>query len=152
MTHKDKWILFFATGGGIGKVPFAPGTFGTLPGVLMGYGMSCIAVLPAAGIALLLIIASIWISERAERLLNQKDPGCIVIDEIAGMTVTLLGLPFNALTAVAGFVLFRLFDILKPWPVGYLDRNLSGGAGIVLDDVAAGVLANIVIRLSHAVF
>ncbi|MDD2390321.1 MAG: phosphatidylglycerophosphatase A [Desulfobacterales bacterium] len=152
MNYKDKWVVFFATGGYIGKIPFAPGTFGTLPGVLICYVMSCMGIPAAVGIAVLLTIVSIWISERAEFLLNQKDPGCIVIDEIAGMAITLLGLPFNALTVVAGFVLFRLFDILKPWPVGYLDRNLSGGTGIVLDDVAAGILANIVIRLFYGVF
>lgn len=151
MNATDKWICFFATGCFSGRAPFAPGTFGSLPAIPLCYALSRLDILSAAGLTLLLILLSIWLSGRAEIILNVKDPGCIVVDEIAGMTVALLGLPFNAVTVAAGFILFRLFDITKPFPVGYLDKHLSGGPGIVADDLAAGILANGVIRLVHIV-
>lgn len=104
--------------------------------------------LAAAIIAALLFIGlAIWISDAAERTLKRKDPGCIVIDEIAGMVVTLIGLPFNIATVVTGFILFRILDILKPFPIRVLDQRLSGGLGIVADDVAAGIFSNIIIRI-----
>jgi phosphatidylglycerophosphatase A len=80
-------------------------------------------------------------------MLKKKDPGCIVIDEIAGIMVTFIGLPFNITTAVPGFLIFRLFDILKPFPIRYIERKLSGGAGVVLDDVAAGIYSNLSLRV-----
>ncbi len=90
---------------------------------------------------------AIRVAGEAEKLLNTKDPGCIVIDEIAGMMVTFLGLPFDMVTALAGFLLFRVFDILKPFPIRLLERRLPGGLGVVMDDVAAGVCANVVLRI-----
>lgn len=89
---------------------------------------------------------AVWVSQQAERLLGRKDPGAIVIDEIAGMLIACAGIPLTAWTAVILFGLFRLFDILKPFPVGWLDRRLSGGVGIVADDLAAGLMANLVYR------
>jgi phosphatidylglycerophosphatase A len=88
-----------------------------------------------------------WIAHEAEKILQTKDPGCIVIDEIAGMILTLFGLPFNMMTLILGFVLFRVLDIWKPYPIRFLDKNLSGGVGIVMDDVAAGILSNLVLRI-----
>lgn len=102
-----------------------------------------LAVLLSCGI----VAGAVWTAHEAERIYQRKDPGCIVVDEIAGMAVTLLGLPFTLKTAVLGFLVFRLLDILKPPPVGLLDRRLSGGLGIVMDDVAAGILGNIILRL-----
>jgi phosphatidylglycerophosphatase A len=104
------------------------------------------------GVPLVLFIAvfcalAVWVSQQAEGLLGGKDPGAIVIDEIAGMLVACAWIPLTATTAVILFALFRLFDILKPFPVGWLDRRLSGGVGIVADDLAAGLLANLVYRL-----
>jgi phosphatidylglycerophosphatase A len=81
--------------------------------------------------------------------MGTQDPGCIVIDEIAGILVAGAGLPFTAPFAVIVFVLFRMLDILKPFPVGWLDRHLKGGIGIVMDDVAAGMLVNFAIRLGN---
>jgi len=91
-------------------------------------------------------LLAVWVAHEAERIIGGGDPGSIVIDEMAGILIAGAGLPFNALHAVAVFVLFRLFDILKPFPVGWLDRRLKGGIGIVMDDLAAGILANLVIR------
>ena len=89
---------------------------------------------------------AIWIAGEAEKMLGKKDPGCIVIDEIAGMAVTLLAIPFTLQNAIAGFLLFRFFDVLKPPPIRTIDKKVHGGVGIVLDDVIAGVFANLVLR------
>jgi phosphatidylglycerophosphatase A len=98
-------------------------------------------------ITALLTAFAIWAAGRCADLMGIKDPGAIVIDEVAGMVVALLGLPFSVTTACWGFALFRLLDIAKPFPIGWLDRRLSGGLGIVADDVAAGVIANLILRL-----
>jgi phosphatidylglycerophosphatase A len=103
--------------------------------------------LVAAIATIALILCAVWVAGEVEHQLKTKDPGCIVIDEVAGMMVTLLGLPVTMTTAVAGFFLFRLFDIIKPPPARQLDRHLGGGWGIVMDDIAAGIMANIVLRL-----
>jgi len=136
-----------ATGFYVGKIPLAPGTFGSLIGLPFCYLLTGIRLTAAIIAGLLLIGFAIWISDAAERAIKHKDPGCIVVDEIAGMVVTLIGLPFNATTVAAGFVLFRVLDILKPFPIRFLDKRLSGGLGIVADDVAAGIFANIILRL-----
>ena len=83
----------------------------------------------------------------AEKILKQNDPGCIVIDEIAGIMVTFLSLPFNTITVIAGFLIFRFFDILKPFPIRSMERKLAGGTGIVMDDLLAGAYSNITLRL-----
>jgi len=147
MKFREKTAVFLATGFYVGNIPFAPGTFGSLIGLPLCFLLSGIP-LSAAIIATVLIIAlAVWIAETAERTFARKDPGCIVIDEIAGMVVTLIGLPFNLTTAVVGFILFRILDILKPFPIRVLDRRLSGGLGIVADDVVAGIFANISLRI-----
>jgi len=147
MIFKQRVIIFLATGFYAGKVPVAPGTFGSLVGLIFCFFLSrlepvlvivCIAVVTAL---------SVWIADKAEKLLAQKDPGEIVIDEIAGMMVTMAFLPFTAFFAVFGFILFRFVDILKPFPINYLEKKVPGGAGVVADDIAAGVMGNIVLRI-----
>ena len=93
------------------------------------------------------ILFAMGIASAAEKIIKQRDPGQIVIDEIAGLMVTLAGLPFNLKTALAGFIIFRVFDILKPFPIRMIDRSVGGGSGIVLDDVMAGIYGNLIIRL-----
>lgn len=146
MLFRDRWILFWATGCGTGKIPVAPGTFGSLPGLFLAWcvsgwheGLLVVFTLSFIGLA-------VWVAHKAERILGSKDPGAIVIDEVAGMLVACLGLSLTAASAVILFILFRVFDIVKPFPVGWLDRRLTGGVGIVADDVAAGILANLVYR------
>jgi phosphatidylglycerophosphatase A len=145
--------LLLATGGGAGYAPVAPGTFGSAVGVLV--------YLPLAGLepgmfsitVLALIFLGIWAAEEAERAFARKDDGRIVIDEIVGQLLTLAPLvalaPRVALRSplwlVTGFVLFRCFDIWKPGPVRWAERSLPGGAGVVLDDVVAGLLASVVL-------
>ena len=148
MKFKDTAVMFLATGCYLGKVPFAPGTFGSLFGLLLCFLLSGIHIGSAIFITVLFVGGATWISQIAEKLLNKEDPGCIVIDEMAGMMVTFIGLPFNLFTAVAGFVVFRLLDILKPPPIRALERQLPGGIGVVMDDVVAGMIGNIILRIS----
>ncbi len=152
MNFKEKAVMFIATGCFIGKIPLAPGTFGSIVGILPCFILSGTSVLIAIFFAVIFIIFSIWIAHNAERILNKKDPGCVVIDEIAGMVVTLIGLPFNVISVAGGFIIFRVLDITKPFPIRFFERHFSGGAGIVLDDVAAGIIGNIILRLLFFLF
>jgi len=147
MIFRRNAIKFFATGCFIGRSPIAPGTFGSLIGLPVIYVLSGLPWHMAfVGIALL-IAGAVWVSGEAERFYDVKDPGCIVIDEIAGMAVSLYAIPLSIGTGLAGFLLFRFFDITKLPPIRQLEQRLSGGWGIVMDDIAAGVMANLVLRL-----
>lgn len=147
MNFREKTVTIFATGFFIGNMPVAPGTFGTVLGLPLCFLMSGLDLSFAVLLSITFVLFAIWIAHDAEIILKKKDPGCIVIDEIAGIVVTFLGLPFNIKTVLAGFLIFRLFDIFKPFPIRYLERKLSGGAGVVLDDVAAGIYSNLSLRV-----
>ncbi len=141
-------VLFVATGMFIGYLPIAPGTFGSIPGVVLYYFASkyldtyqSLLVLGA-----LLVIGTLA-AGKAEKILNEQDSGKIVIDEIAGMYITLLFIPPGIVPVIAGFLCFRALDISKPYPISYLDKNVHGGIGIMLDDIAAGIAANILVRM-----
>ena len=147
MLYRRHVVLCLATGCYIGRFPLAPGTLGSLAGILVAWGFSYLAwPLPLAA-TLVLMLSAVWVAREAENLLQRKDPGCIVIDEIVGQCITLVSLPLTLGTCAAGFFLFRLFDIAKPPPARYLERRLGGGWAVVMDDVAAGVMAHIVLRL-----
>jgi len=146
MKFRERAVLFVATGFFIGTVPFAPGTFGSLIGLPVCFLLSRLNLLQSVIYILAFILFAIGIASAAEKILKQKDPGQIVIDEIAGLMVTFAGLPFNLKTALAGFIIFRVFDILKPFPIRLLERSVRGGSGVVLDDVLAGVYGNLIIR------
>jgi phosphatidylglycerophosphatase A len=147
MKLKEEAIMLLATGFYIGNIPFAPGTFGSLLGLPLCFFLAGLT-LPLGVICTLLFISfAVWVANTAEKLLRKTDPGCIVIDEMAGMAVTLVGLPFTLNTAVLGFICFRILDILKPFPIRILDQKITGGAGIVMDDVAAGIIANLFLRI-----
>ena len=147
MKFRRRFILFLATGGGIGYASWAPGTLGTVVGLPICYGLANLALPWAVAGIIVFIGVAIWIAGAAERELGQKDPGCIVIDEVAGLMVTYTGLAWNFPIVIAGFVIFRFFDILKPFPIRQMERRFTGGFGIVIDDVAAGVMGNIVLRI-----
>jgi len=142
-------FVVLATGFGSGFAPIAPGTVGSL--LALPIWWFCLAgLLPwqqvlfvAAATAL-----SIWIVARACRATGVGDASQIVLDEFVGQWATLVAAPKSATTLVLGFLLFRLFDIAKPWPVSWADRELRGGLGVVMDDVFAGVLAAVVLQLS----
>ena len=147
MKLRERAVLFVATGFFIGNLPFAPGTFGSLIGLPLCFLLSRIDLLKSLICILVFILFAMGIASAAEKIIKQRDPGQIVIDEIAGLMVTLAGLPFNLKTALAGFIIFRVFDILKPFPIRMLDKSVGGGSGIVLDDVMAGIYGNLIIRL-----
>jgi len=142
----QKVSFFLATGGLVGLVPAAPGTFGSVVGLGVAYLFSGLDFSLAFGLTIILLVIAVKVSADTEKMLQRKDPGSIVIDEIAGMAITLLGLPFTGSTALAGFVLFRVLDIFKPPPVRTVERRFSGGLGIVIDDVVAGIIGNIILR------
>ena len=146
MIRHDKAALFLATGCCVGNIPAAPGTLGTIVGLPVCYALSFLG-LPALVMAVVMIIAvAVYVSGVAEKQLNRKDPGCVVIDEIAGIVITLFGLPFSPAVVITGFFLFRLLDVVKPYPISLLDRRLKGGIGIVSDDLAAGLVANLLLQ------
>jgi phosphatidylglycerophosphatase A len=147
MKLRDEAVVFLATGFYIGNIPFAPGTFGSILGLALCFVLAGLKLPLAIIFTVLFIIVAVWIANGAEKVLKKNDPGCIVIDEIAGMAVTLVGLPFNLTTALIGFMIFRILDILKPFPIRSLDKRVSGGVGIVLDDVVAGIFANLLVRI-----
>jgi phosphatidylglycerophosphatase A len=124
----------------------APGTLGTLAAVPLALCLSYAKSL-TNGIFLVVFIAiAIWASERSSKLLNRSDPSEVVIDEVAGFLLTLFLLSLSWLTLILGFVLFRFFDIFKPYPIKKLE-SIRGGLGIVLDDLMAGLYANLSLRL-----
>jgi phosphatidylglycerophosphatase A len=147
MKFRERAVLFVATGFFIGTVPFAPGTFGSLIGLPVCFLLSHLNLLESVICILVFILFAMGIASAAEKIIKQRDPGQIVIDEIAGLMVTFAGLPFNLKTVLAGFIIFRVFDILKPFPIRMLERRVGGGSGIVLDDVLAGVYGNLIVRL-----
>lgn len=130
-----------AFGFGAGCSPKAPGTMGTLVAVAIYLPLSHLALPVYAAVLGLVIAAGIWLCDSATRDLGVHDHPGIVWDEIAGFLLTMLGAPAGWPWLVAGFVLFRLFDIWKPWPIGWLDRRVGGGLGIMLDDLVAGAFA-----------
>ena len=146
MNLKQKSVMFLATGCFIGNISFAPGTFGSILGLPLCFLLCKIDFPVAVLLTVIFVFFAIWIAQRAEKILNTEDPGCIVIDEIAGILVTFTGLPFNIISVVFGFLIFRALDIWKPYPISWMERHLSGGAGIVMDDVAAGIFSNLLLR------
>jgi phosphatidylglycerophosphatase A len=147
MILKPKAVMFLATGAHVGRIPFASGTFGSLVGLPIVYLLSRIDWMAAAILTAILVLFSVRVAHLAEQQLKAKDPGCIVIDEIAGMCVAMLAIPLTLTTGLAGFLLFRVFDIIKPPPARQMERRLQGGWGVVMDDVVAGVMANLVLRI-----
>src|SRR3989304_1878534 len=144
-----KVILFFATGFGVGYLPRLPGTAGTLLAVPLSVGVNAIAAisLPLALLPLAAAICcAIWLSTRAALILEQRDPPVIVIDEIVGFMIANFMAPRSAMLLGVAFILFRFFDIAKVYPLSRLEK-LPGGAGIVLDDVMAGLYTFVVLRL-----
>jgi phosphatidylglycerophosphatase A len=135
----DRLALLVATAGGAGWAPVAPGTVGSAVAVLLLW----LIPFSRPGLVLFFIVVALggaWAAHLAERQLGDKDPGAIVIDEVAGMTLTVLPFPLTPGVLAVGFVLFRLFDVIKPFPARGSQR-LPGGAGVMIDDLIAGLYA-----------
>jgi phosphatidylglycerophosphatase A len=140
-------VHFLAFGFGTGLAPFAPGTFGSLPGILLFWLTMDYGLYVQLGVALSITVAGIWICGESARRIGVHDHGGIVWDEIVGMYVTLLAAPVSIVGWVLAFVFFRIMDIVKPWPIRDLDHRLGGGVGIMLDDLAAALYAAILLAL-----
>ena len=140
-----------ATAFGSGRFPVAPGTAGSAVGVLLFWLLADLPVwAQIAGCGVLFVLGALA-STRVAREVGRKDPGIVVVDEVVGMWVTLVALPFVPLTIVLGFVLFRVMDVVKPWPARSLE-SLPEGWGIMADDVAAGVYAHLSLRVALLVW
>ena len=136
--------LAIATVFGVGYAPFAPGTFGSAAGLVLWWLLPSATVIQAAAIVLMFAIGS-WGGNIAERHFGRTDPGQVVIDEVMGMLITLFLNPVGWIGALAGFLLFRVFDVIKPYPANRLEQ-LHGGIGVMADDAMAAVYANLVLR------
>ncbi len=143
--------VFLATAAYTGYVPFAPGTVGSAVGLLV-YLLVWWTKSPWIEVALIagLFVAGTWAGTIAEQYFGGIDPGPVVIDEVVGMLITLAFIPVTMTGAIVGFFLFRLFDVIKPFPAGRLEA-LHGGLGVMADDAMAAVYANISLRLAMAI-
>ncbi|GAB6058246.1 phosphatidylglycerophosphatase A family protein [Desulfonatronum parangueonense] len=139
----DRTASIIATLGPFGLLPRMPGTWGSLAAILaapwlfmpLSFSMRVLVLL-------FILLVGTWAASRSERIFGRKDPGCVVVDELLGQWLTLL--PFAVLSPLqlaAGFVFFRIFDIIKPWPIRYVDRHVPGGFGVMLDDGIAAIPA-----------
>jgi phosphatidylglycerophosphatase A len=140
--------VFVATVGYSGYFPFAPGTVGSLAGLVF-YLLVWWSGSPVVEVGLIVVLfaAGVWAGTTAERYFGGIDPGPIVIVEVVGMLITLAFIPVGVSGALVGFVLFRIFDVIKPYPAGRLER-LHGGLGVMADDAMAAIYANLTLRLA----
>jgi phosphatidylglycerophosphatase A len=143
---------FLALGFGTGLAAIAPGTAGTLAAIPLYLLLQELSLTVYIAVVSLLFLAGIPVCTWTARQLGVHDHPAIVWDEIAGYLVTMTAAPAGWVWMLAGFVLFRLFDVAKPWPITWCDRHVHGGFGIMLDDLLAGVLAAVVLQLLHSFF
>ena len=138
--------VLFATGFGSGLSPKMPGTLGSAVSLLLFFVLSDtgwpLLILCVAG-----FVAGVWFCDQTSKILGVHDHGGIVWDEFIGMWITMLWVPITTGYLILAFILFRLFDIFKPWPIGPLDKRVHGGFGIMIDDVVAGIFANICLQI-----
>lgn len=144
-------VCFLGLGFGSGLAPKAPGTFGTLAAIPIYWLMKDLPLAIYLALTIIAFIVGIWICQQSANWLQKDDPSAVVWDEIVGYLVTMIAAPAGWQWIVIGFVLFRLFDILKPWPISYLDKNLHGGLGIMLDDVIAGLFAALCLQAMYLI-
>jgi phosphatidylglycerophosphatase A len=147
---KPDWgnpIHLLAFGFGSGAVPWTPGTAGTLAAVPLFLLLSLLPLPVYLAVVAAAFVAGVYICGKTSEDLGVHDHSGIVWDEFVGLFVTMVAVSVTWLSVLLGFILFRLFDILKPWPIGWLDRHVGGGLGIMLDDLLAGVYAWIILYL-----
>ena len=142
-----KPAVLLACGLGSGLVPKAPGTFGTLAAIPLYLVIQPLSLLNYLLLTAVFFVLGIWLCHQAIKVFERNDPSEVVWDEVVGFLVTMVAAPAGWQWLVLGFVLFRIFDIWKPWPVRLADHKLHGGLGIMLDDVIAGIYALIVLQV-----
>lgn len=140
-------ILLIATGFYSGYLPKAPGTWGSLVGLLLVFLFHNFSLPVYLAVVAGLFVVGTFAAGEAEKILDNRDPGVVVIDEIVGMLVAMIAVPLTPLTMLLGFFLFRVFDIVKPFPVNVFDQRFHGGLGIMLDDVVAGIYSLMALKL-----
>ncbi|MEI6893405.1 MAG: phosphatidylglycerophosphatase A [Colwellia sp.] len=140
-------IQFLALGFGSGLAPKAPGTFGTLAAVPLFLLMSGLTPLIYAIVVVIVCVTGVYICGKAAKDVGVHDHGAIVWDEFAGFFITMFMVPVSWQSVLVGFVLFRLFDIAKPWPISIADKKLTGGFGIMFDDILAGLFSLVIMHL-----
>jgi phosphatidylglycerophosphatase A len=148
----NHWVHFLAFGFGSGAAPKAPGTFGTLAAIPL---YLLLAQLPLWAYVVVLVATfaiGIYLCDQASKDMGVHDHGGIVWDEFVGFWIAMTALPFHWGWILAGFVLFRFFDILKPWPISWLDKKVHGGMGIMIDDVVAGLFALVILQAVNVYF
>jgi len=143
----DRLIMAIATGFGLGYAPVAPGTFGTMLALPIHFLISRMPLPVYAATLAIIIVGAILTAGSAEKIFDRPDPGAIVIDEVAGMLVAMIAIPYHPAAWLLAFLLFRFFDILKPFPVNFFDKRFHGGLGIVLDDLMAGLYTFLSLQL-----
>jgi phosphatidylglycerophosphatase A len=138
--------LLIATCGYLGYAPIAPGTVGSAVGVALFYAMRALGLPWLEGVAIIgLFAAGVWAAGVTERALGRTDPSAVVMDEVVGMLITLAWIPVTPAGALVGFLIFRLFDVIKPWPSRRFE-SLHGGLGIMADDAMAAVYGHLLLR------
>lgn len=143
----ERLVLFLASGAYVGYVPVASGTFGSLLALPLLVGLAAAPPLAVVAALLVLVAVAVPICHRAGASWGQTDSSYIVLDEICGMAIAGALLPATWWTLGLAFVVFRVFDVVKPYPAGHFDRHVKNGFGVVADDVVAGVYANLVVRM-----
>ncbi|OGQ87051.1 MAG: phosphatidylglycerophosphatase A [Deltaproteobacteria bacterium RIFOXYD12_FULL_56_24] len=143
----DRLFMGIATGFGAGYLPKAPGTWGSLLALPLHFFLRQLAPNYYALALTAIFFIAVITAGQAEKILDRKDPGVVVIDEVIGMLITLIAAPDNPLIWLLGFFIFRFFDIFKPYPIRLIDQRLNGGLGIVLDDVLAGIYSLIILQI-----
>lgn len=142
----NRLAVWLATSGPAGYAPIAPGTAGSVVGLGFFFLIAQWSLQAQIGFALVLTAIGVWASSQAAVHFNRSDPSHVVIDEVAGQVVTLIGLSLSAPTIIVGFLVFRALDIIKPWPANRLEA-LHGGAGIMADDLMAALYGQLIMRL-----
>ncbi len=140
-------VHLLSLGFGSGCAPKAPGTMGTLVGVLFYLPLQLLALPYYVGVVVFVSLIGVWLCGQTARALGVHDHPGIVWDEIAGYLLTMVAAPSGWGWIALGFVLFRIFDIWKPWPIGLLDKNLKGGLGVMADDLLAGIFSLTIMQI-----
>jgi phosphatidylglycerophosphatase A len=147
----DRVVLALSSALGLGYLPKAPGTWGTLAALPIWWALRDVSWVVFAAVTVALTVVSILIAHRAEAIYGGHDVQHIVIDEVAGMLVTVVGVPFAWPEVLAGFILFRVLDSVKPGPIRWVDEHVEGGFGVVMDDVAAGAVGLVLMHVARLV-
>jgi len=139
--------MLIATGFYSGYLPKAPGTWGSLVGLLLFFLLHTLSLEIYLAVIASIFLLGTFAAGEAEKIMDHPDPGLVVIDEIVGMLITMIAIPATPLLMVLGFILFRIFDIWKPFPVNFFDQRFHGGLGIMLDDIMAGIYSLIILHV-----